>query len=111
MESTRKSWLAGLTQWPGRLWNWAKSQVKKRYRQLKDRYGPRYTKAMLVTAFIALFAPIPGATLLAVVAVAAIAEIHRAIVKKRWSAPILKGNEPTLERNQARTGELAGAGG
>jgi hypothetical protein len=61
------------------------SQVNKRYRQLKDRYGPRYTKAMLGGVFFALFVPLPGATLLAIACVAVIAEAHRAMSKKRCS--------------------------
>jgi len=95
MEPTQKNWLTRSTRWPRRLLTWAGAQAKKRYQQLKDRYGPRYTKAMLVTVFIALFLPIPGSSLLAIGAVAAIAEIHRAISKKRQSAPILQGSERT----------------
>jgi hypothetical protein len=90
--------------------SWAGGQVKKRDQQLKDRYGARYTKAMVVTAFIALFLPLPGSTPMAVVVVAVVAEIHRAISKKRRSAPILKEKEATFDRNWAQPGGMAGAG-
>src|SRR5207249_5684053 len=52
-------------------------QVKKRFKQLKSRYGPRYTKAMAGAAFVAFFAPLPGSVLIAVALIVVIAEIHR----------------------------------
>jgi hypothetical protein len=52
------------------------------YRQLQNRYGPSYTRAMMGSVFVALFVPLPGSTLLAVGLIAAIAELHRAIAKR-----------------------------
>src|SRR5438477_235323 len=57
------------------------SHVKKRYSQLKSRYGPRYTKAMVGAAFVALFSPLPGSVLIAVALIIMIAEAQRAISK------------------------------
>jgi hypothetical protein len=59
------------------------SQVKRRVKQLRSRYGPHYTKAMVGTAFFALFSPIPGSVLVAVALVVGIAEVHRAISRRR----------------------------
>jgi hypothetical protein len=58
------------------------SQVKKRFKQLKSRYGPRYTKVMVGAAFVSLFSPIPGSVLVAVALIVAIAEVHRAISRR-----------------------------
>jgi hypothetical protein len=58
------------------------SQVKRRFKQLKSRYGPHYTKAMVGAAFVALFSPIPGSVLVAVALIVVIAEVHRAISKR-----------------------------
>ena len=54
-------------------------QVKKRFKQLKSRYGPRYFKAMVGAALVAFFAPLPGSVLIAVALIVVIAEIHRAV--------------------------------
>jgi len=75
----RKSWLA---------WAWSLSRgaasgvsnwLKAKYRQLKNRYGPGYTHALPIAAFLALFVPVPGSSVLAIVFVVIIAEIHRVI--------------------------------
>jgi hypothetical protein len=97
----QKSWLAMVTAFPRKALTGAIAQVKKRYAALKNRYGPRYTKAMLLAAFIALFVPIPGSALLAVGLVVVIAEGHRAMSKKRGppeaitdQALVVKANAP-----------------
>jgi hypothetical protein len=58
------------------------AQVKKRFKHLKRRYGPRYTKALVGAAFVALFSPIPGSVLLAVALIVVVAEVHRSISKR-----------------------------
>ena len=50
--------LAKATASPRKVLTGAIAQVKRTYKALKNRYGPRYTKAMLIAAFIALFVPI-----------------------------------------------------
>jgi hypothetical protein len=59
------------------------SQARRRFKQLKGRYSPQYTKAMLGAAFVALFSPIPGSVLVAVTIIVVIAEVHRAISQRR----------------------------
>jgi hypothetical protein len=54
------------------------AQAKKRYRELKSRYGPRYTYAMVSVAFFTLFLPIPGISLVSIALVIVAAELHRA---------------------------------
>jgi hypothetical protein len=65
-----------------KLWAGAVSQVKRRFKQLKSRYGPHYTKAMVGAAFVALFLPIPGSVFAAVALIVVIAEVHRTISKR-----------------------------
>jgi hypothetical protein len=62
---------------PLKVWAGTSALVRKRYQELKQRYGPRYTHAMLGAAFVALFVPLPGCTLFAVTGVVLIAEAHR----------------------------------
>jgi hypothetical protein len=68
--------------WPDKVLARIISQVKKRFKQLKSRYGPHYTKAMVGAAFVALFLPIPGSTLVAVALIVVVAEVHRAISRR-----------------------------
>jgi hypothetical protein len=79
VEQTPTSWMGRVRTLPRKQWAGAVSQVKRRYQQLKSRYGPHYTKAMVGAAFVALFLPIPGSVLVAIALVVVIAEIHRAI--------------------------------
>ena len=58
------------------------SQVKKSYEALKARYGPRYTKAMVGAAFVAVFSPLPGSVPVVIAVLVAVAEVHRAIAKR-----------------------------
>ena len=58
----------------------AGTPVPRRFKQLKSRYGPRYTKAIVAAAFVALFLPIPGSVLVAIALIVVIAEVHRAMV-------------------------------
>ena len=60
----------------------ATSQVKKSYQALKTRYGPRYTKAMVGAAFVAVFSPLPGSVPVVIAVLMVVAEVHRAIAKR-----------------------------
>ncbi len=59
----QKSWAAKAKELPRKVLPVASAQVKKRYEALKNRYGPRYTNAMLGVAFFTFFSPIPGSLL------------------------------------------------
>ncbi len=88
MDQTRNSWIGRTKTLPGKHLAVATSQVTTRFQQLKSRYGPRYRKAMVGAAFVALFSPLPGSVLVAVALIAAIAEVHRAtLAPRRWSQP------------------------
>src|SRR5689334_174632 len=69
--------------WPRKLVARAIAALKKGYNRLKKRYGPRYTKALLLVVFLAFFSPVPGTTLVAVAAIMATAEVHRAVARRR----------------------------
>lgn len=66
----------GLAFVPG---NWAAARAKKCWQQLKKRYRPKYTRAILAVMFVALFVPVPGSALLGLAIIIVIAEAHRAI--------------------------------
>ncbi len=68
--------------WPHKIWTQGFALLKKRYEALKNRYGPRYTHAMLAGAFFTLWLPVPGATLLTVAFIMGTAEAHRALAKR-----------------------------
>jgi hypothetical protein len=78
----QENWVAKAGGLPRKGFVRALAQVKKRYEALKNRYGPRYTNAMLATAFVAFILPIPGSAFAGVVIVVAIAEVHRAISRR-----------------------------
>ena len=82
LEGAHLTWMARAGAWPRRAFIAAIAQVKTRYGQLKKRYGPRYTAAMVGTAFFTFFLPIPAISLLAVGLVVLTAEIHRAVSKR-----------------------------
>jgi serine phosphatase RsbU (regulator of sigma subunit) len=84
LEKVQKSWLAKAWTWPRKLLTRTISQVKKGYRGLKNRYGPKYSKAILAVSFLTLFLPIPGSWPVGVALIMAVAECHRAISKKDW---------------------------
>ena len=86
MEHTPTSWMGRVRTMPCALLAGAISQVKRRFKQLKSRYGPHYTKATVGTAFVALFSPIPGSVLVAVALVVGIAEVHRTISRRSGGA-------------------------
>lgn len=86
MEQTQTTWGARTRSWPRKVVTGAMTQVKKRYQQLKKRYGPRYTKAMLLVVFIALFSPVPGTTFIGISVVLVIAEVHRRVSKRNGPA-------------------------
>jgi hypothetical protein len=92
MEQIHKRWPATVATLPRMLWTGALAPVKKGYNRLKKRYGPRYTKAMLLIVFLALFSPVPGTTLVAVVAVIGVAEVHRAVSRRR----LCRGNPMSI---------------
>lgn len=81
---------------------WAKTG----YGRLKNRYGPRYTRGMLGAAFVGLFLPIPGSSLLCVAVVASIAEFHRVVFRfvRRASTPITDFTVPPGGRKGNATG-------
>src|SRR5688572_26102963 len=88
---------AGFPRWIARAWalprkasTGTRGQVQKGYVRLKCRYGLRYNKAMLLAAFVALFSPVPGSALVAVLLVVVIAEAHRRISSRRgWAVTTL----------------------
>jgi len=79
------------------------AQVKKKYQQLKDRYGPRYTQVMLGAAFVALFLPMPGSTLIAIALVVVIAEVHRGIAKSLFKPGLATTAHHTSPTNPRAT--------
>jgi len=90
MRLLRKIWVSKATAFPRRLVVGAKSQVKKRYQQLKNRYGPRYTRAMLFITFLGFFSPIPGLTVAVIAVVVVIAEIHRIVSRTQMNRKAAK---------------------
>ena len=84
---TQKNWIGGAWAFPGKVLTAIVALVTRAYRALKRRYGPRYSKAIIIAVFIALFVPLPGATLVVIGVIAAIAECHRAISTTRLAAP------------------------
>lgn len=79
LDRTQKCWMVKASVLPRTAWARGAARAKKGCRQLENRYGPRYTSAMLGAAFIGLFLPIPGSSLLCVAVVVSVAEVHRAI--------------------------------
>jgi hypothetical protein len=82
VEQAQPNWMARARAFPRQVGTGAIAEVKKRFKQLKNRYGPRYTKAMLAVIFLALLSPIPGTSLVGIALIVMIAEAHRAISKK-----------------------------
>jgi hypothetical protein len=83
MEQAHTSWVVRTRAFPREVVTAAIDQVQKRYRQLKNRYGPKYTKVMVFAVVITLFVPIPGAMLGGVALIVVIGEVHRTISKRR----------------------------
>jgi hypothetical protein len=75
--------------WPRKVLTATISQVKKGYRGLKNRYGPKYTKVILAVSFLTLFLPIPGSWPVGVALIMVVAECHRAISKTAWKKKLL----------------------
>jgi hypothetical protein len=98
VEQTQKSWMGRVKAMPRKVVTALIAQVTKRYKQLKNRYGPRYTKGMVAAALFTLFVPIPGISLLAVALVVTVAEIHRAI-SRRDSLRKTRAKELVLSMN------------
>jgi hypothetical protein len=84
VEHKRTSWAARIKTFTGKLFSSVSAQVKKSYSQLKSRYGPRYSRALLSVAFFTLFLPIPGSWLVGVALIVGIAEVHRGNCPARW---------------------------
>jgi len=82
MEQAHASWIVRTGAFPLKVVTEGIAQVRKRYRQLKKRYGPKYTKVMVLAVFITLFVPIPGAMLGGVALIVVIGEVHRTISKR-----------------------------
>jgi hypothetical protein len=78
----QRTWIVKGTALPRTVLSGTVAQVKKRYKERENRYGPRYTNAMLSVALITIFLPIPGSLLVGVAVIMAIAEIHLAISKR-----------------------------
>ena len=87
LHQTQKCRVAKAGTLPRKAWTGNIARVKNGYGQLKRRYGPRYTSAMLGAAFVGVFLPIPGSSLLCVAVVVSIAEVHRAISRPCAEAP------------------------
>jgi uncharacterized protein YbcI len=81
-------------------------QVSKRYHQLKDRYGPRLTKAILIVVVPTFFLPIPGSTLVPLAIMLLIAEVYLCFCDPPFS-PSGAGHE---KESTATSGEKAKAG-
>jgi hypothetical protein len=96
MELMRKSWVSRAISLPRTVVVGAKSQVKKRYQRLKDRYGPGYTRALLIITFIGFFSPIPGLTVAVIAFVVFIAEIHRAVSRRRMNRESAKEEQDIM---------------
>ena len=79
---TQKNWIGGAWAFPGKVLTAIVALVTRAYRALKRRYGPRYTKVIVMAVFIALFVPIPGSTLLVIGVIAGVAECHRVIAMR-----------------------------
>jgi hypothetical protein len=76
----------------GRVLGGPIAQVKSRSEGLRNRYGPRYSSAMLIAAFFAFFLPFPGSSWLGIALMVGIAEAHRAVSRRRgspWAIPDL----------------------
>ena len=83
VEQRQRCWAVRARALPRQLVTGALAPLKKGYDRLKKRYGPHYTKALLLVVFLAFFSPVPGTTLVAVAAVVAVAEVHRAVSRRR----------------------------
>jgi len=92
MEQAHTSWVVRTRAFPRQVVTAAINQVKKRYRQLKNRYGPRYTKVMVVAAFITLFVPIPGAIVGGRALIVVIGQVQRTISKRRALRATITGS-------------------
>jgi hypothetical protein len=97
-QSGQKNWVGKIRTLPRKVLTGLIAKVNKGYRQLKSRYGPRYTKAMVGAAFVALFSPIPGSVLIAVALIVVIAEVHRA-VSERGGLPEASAKELNMSMN------------
>jgi hypothetical protein len=83
VQQMQSNWLMGPQPWLRRAVTWPTTQIKRSYDHLKIRYGPRYARAMLAVAFLSLFSPFPGSTLVGITAIVLIAETHRVIARVR----------------------------
>jgi hypothetical protein len=82
MEQLQEGWAARAWALRRRGVSGALAPLGKLFAKLKRRYGPRYTYAMVLVAFLALFSPIPGSTAVVVALVVAVAEAHRAVSQR-----------------------------
>jgi hypothetical protein len=101
MGQAQRCWGAWAKALPRKGLTGAIALVKKLYQKLKDRYGPRYTKAMVLVAFLALFSPVPGSVPVGVGLIVVLAEAHRAISRRGGCAEavadlvlVVKANTP-----------------
>jgi hypothetical protein len=71
----QKSWLTKAWRWPDKVLTGGVTVVKKTFKKLKNRYGPRFTYAMLLSVFLGLFSPMPGTSLVAIAFIVLVAEV------------------------------------
>jgi hypothetical protein len=116
MKTAHTNWMARTGALPGQVATAGIAQIKKRYRQLKNRYGPKYTKAMVLAAFITLFVPIPGAMLGGIGLIVLTGEVHRTISKRLavratiTRSPIMPSNCDIILQPSATPEQLAALG-
>jgi hypothetical protein len=88
VEQPQHNWVARGTGMPRSASTAGIALLKKCYDRLQNRYGPRYTSAMLSAAFVGFVFPLPGSSLIGVALVVVIAEVHRAFFWRHRSKSI-----------------------
>ncbi len=84
--------------------------LKKCNARLQNRYGPRYTSAMLSAAFVGFVFPLPGSSLIGVAFVVVIAEVHRAFFWSDHSFVIGGSSSGQREAHEDEQGKRSGTG-
>jgi hypothetical protein len=83
VQQLKRNWVRRVAGWPRTIVLSVLAWLRNRYDRLKKRYGRGYTHAMFVVTIVAFFSPMPGTTLAGIALVVLIAEIHRAISRRR----------------------------
>jgi hypothetical protein len=76
------------------------AQVKQSWKKLRNRYGTRYSYAMLGVVFFTFWLPIPGSSLVSVALIMVVAEAHRAISKRGGLAEAIADVVVVVEVNK-----------